>query len=692
MTKVPRNLTRIEKLLIPEVPAAPIRPSLAYACLQSVPLRKETALAQLDFLRPLFEWQSTVDYLEDPPKGYLSEGVDLIGGLDEIAAKLDRGYQSEFEFLADLYTLTSVRVRDNHFVYNTLLMDIFTFELGVQFISISKDGVLKPEVYLYDDVHHDKRGYTPSSVSTIDGIPAHAFLQKASVKVGSNHDPDARFNKLLPSVANDGALAHLAANPFTLDLPDTTTVKCRNGTKLVFKNTAWFRANFTNISSGADLYQQFGQANGTAPKPDLWETYQYVDMNFTSPLEGYPVPLSRTTSGSVAGFLFNDDESRQVLSDTAVLSVNSFYRLANPSDPASIDPSHGFKEFDKITAEVLHAAKASNKTKLILDLQGNGGGHFYHLNSLYLSFFPNKAETLPMLYQLRAHPQLEWYGAELFNASNPTRLPIGLETTFVKPGSDPSTSNGTLWSSFEEFYGPVQGAGGRGEYTHGSTQASYNSMHNPGWWDYTQPFAEPPFQPQDIVLVTDGECGSACAIFVDILVNVHGVRTVAMGGRPIEAPMQAIGEVKGGPLSGFWGWPEVDRSRVPEGLEIVPSLTNSTPPLRISGIDLDTVGWGGGVHFNLANMVPFNSPNDGDGAMPYQFLYEAANCKLFFTWEMARDIVALWKAVAEVTWHGAKCVKGSTTRKDGRMGGRPEHTEAVEDQYQLGPGPGALKK
>ena len=57
MKKVPLNLTAIEKLLIPELPAAPIRPSLAYACLKSVPLHKETGLAQLDFLRPLFEWQ-----------------------------------------------------------------------------------------------------------------------------------------------------------------------------------------------------------------------------------------------------------------------------------------------------------------------------------------------------------------------------------------------------------------------------------------------------------------------------------------------------------------------------------------------------------------------------------------------------------------------------------------------------------
>ena len=114
---MPKNLSPIEQYFLPSLPAAPILPSIAFACLKSVPLHKDSALAQLEFLRPIFEWQSTLAYLRDPPKGYLSEGVDLLGGLDEIAAKLkkERGYVNEFEFLADLYTLTSVRVRDVHF-------------------------------------------------------------------------------------------------------------------------------------------------------------------------------------------------------------------------------------------------------------------------------------------------------------------------------------------------------------------------------------------------------------------------------------------------------------------------------------------------------------------------------------------------------------------------------------------------
>jgi hypothetical protein len=122
-----------------------------------VPLHKDSALQQVNFLRPLFEWQSTVDYLRDPPQGYLSEGVDLIRGLDDIAAKLSKGkkggYNNEFDFLADLHMLATVRPRDLHFAYTTLLLDLFNFPLGPQFVCISDDGLATPRIYLYGMYH-----------------------------------------------------------------------------------------------------------------------------------------------------------------------------------------------------------------------------------------------------------------------------------------------------------------------------------------------------------------------------------------------------------------------------------------------------------------------------------------------------------------------------------------------------------
>jgi hypothetical protein len=125
---------------------------LALACLKSVPLDKERSLANVKFLKPILEWHSTVDYLRDPPKGYLSEGVDLIRGLDDIAEKVKKsgrgGYKNQYEYLVDLYDLTNIRPRDFHLTYSTLLWSLFTFKIGVDFVAISKDGVAAPEIYL----------------------------------------------------------------------------------------------------------------------------------------------------------------------------------------------------------------------------------------------------------------------------------------------------------------------------------------------------------------------------------------------------------------------------------------------------------------------------------------------------------------------------------------------------------------
>jgi len=47
-----------------------------------------------------------------------------------------------------------------------------------------------------------------------------------------------------------------------------------------------------------------------------------------------------------------------------------------------------------------------------------------------------------------------------------------------------------------------------------------------------------PFQADNIVLLQDGLCGSACAIFSELMKEQGKVQTVVIGGRPLNAPMQ----------------------------------------------------------------------------------------------------------------------------------------------------------
>ncbi|KAK4031867.1 hypothetical protein C8A01DRAFT_51188 [Parachaetomium inaequale] len=541
-----------------------------------------------------------------------------------------------------LYTLTAVRVRDFHFVYSTLLLDLFSFPREQRFVSVSEDGLSVPQIYLHDDVNHAQHGYTPSPVSTIDGVPALEYLQKAAVMNGWSHDPDARFNGLFPSVANNANPSYGHPEPSFPDLPDTMTVKCQNGTVFEFANTAFVRANFTSITSGADLYNAYGPGNGTGPQVFPWSFYLAAERDWTSLtlFEGYPEPVNATKTRSVAGSLPHGPE----FTDVAVLSA---------------------------TAAAIY---------------------FENIATLLFALFPGT--NFPIHWQTRAHPQYAWLDAQLWNDTNPS-APWPM-TNQIKPDNHP-------WTSFTDFYGPHKGL--HGAYTSPSiynltdyttsflppTSPSPNSTNPPpSPSPYLIPWTTPPFPPENIIILTDGQCGSACALTTTMLTHTHAIRTLALGGRPLHAPMQTLGQTKGGPVQGFVNFPttDVDRTTVPPGVSIPPPPRGGyNPPLRVSGVD--ALGWGGLTTFNVANTL---LPGEDEGeVVPMQFRYEAANCRLFFTWEMAKDVEAVWRRVAEAAWRGGRCVPGSTTEADGRIGGVPPgYREGVEDRYRVGEGPGAV--
>jgi hypothetical protein len=54
--------------------------------------------------------------------------------------------------------------------------------------------------------------------------------------------------------------------------------------------------------------------------------------------------------------------------------------------------------------------------------------------------------------------------------------------------------------------------------------------------NFTQPFAA-----EDIIMLYDGFCASTCASFSEFMRTQAGVKSIAMGGRPNDRQIQAIG-------------------------------------------------------------------------------------------------------------------------------------------------------
>lgn len=104
--------------------------------------------------------------------------------------------------------------------------------------------------------------------------------------------------------------------------------------------------------------------------------------------------------------------------------------------------------------------------------------------------------------------------------------------------------------------------------------------------------------------------------------------------------------------------PHVAEIYADKGLPFPPTpnlnLTTLPPPLNVRP---------DGNRFNLRNNYHDADAQDA----PLQFIYEAANCRLYYERADIFSQAHLWSRVVNVTWGTAKCVSGSTVNSDDSM-------------------------
>ena len=181
-----------------------------------------------------------------------------------------------------------------------------------------------------------------------------------------------------------------------------------------------------------------------------------------------------------------------------------------------------------------------------------------------------------------------------------------------------------------------------------------------------------PFAPENIVLLSDGQCSSACATFYEWMKTFGAVKNIVIGGRPENKPMQFVGGTKGGVVNDFAGHCDsyiseardlvemfgLDVSAIEGGDELVNrTVQGGVVPLETGKLPFQLAGSKGGA-VNIYNAFRVN-PKDGSlrGDFPLQFVYEKADCRLFHTKETVLDIEKHWARVAETMWGNGACVE-----------------------------------
>lgn len=175
-------------------------------------------------------------------------------------------------------------------------------------------------------------------------------------------------------------------------------------------------------------------------------------------------------------------------------------------------------------------------------------------------------------------------------------------------------------------------------------------------------------------------CSSTCAIASELLKNQGAVRTIAVGGRPQEGPMQGVGGTKGAQV---FSWDDIQLRMQATYLCVLISFASETSQLTSFSLgspeqraqwdqmDLGKTAFAtqlfkrsayqGGRVAGGVNLKDNLRQNDASGT-PLEFMYEAADCRMFFTAAMVTDVTQLWKGVADRMFKNGtdKCVAGST--------------------------------
>ncbi|KAK8106358.1 hypothetical protein PG999_009717 [Apiospora kogelbergensis] len=642
---------------------------LAQNCLTALPFDANLAGQFLTELRKYIQFQSTLESLKAPPKGYLYPAVDILGGLDKIA---QTKFSSQYDFDNAIQSLVS-SANDGHFSVGLCSTSLFGFSRDGVLISASTDGLAVPAIYMYHDGPFiSSKTIKVSPVTTINGQKANDYLNTLS-KSQSSQDPDANWNSLFPSQARlargdnksyNGAFANSRLWPGG----NSTVLGFANGTKVTLDTLAsYYAGNSLAANTAAGVFSTFCTRQSKTTKrdvrpegdtlpPQFWYTtgalFDDHDENgdndsgnekirppAKSVPNNYPRPEISDPYNQILGF--NLDAT------TAVMAITTF----NQDDDLPKDQSKVFA--DTATKLVSDAIKSGRK-RLIIDVSGNPGGVIHRAFDLFRLFFPDK---LP-------------YSATRFRRNdavdNVARIRGSLSAQDAGLAG-PFAWRGQVAPDQKTRFTSVDDLLGNGALELGVSVSSLFANFDYSAWSQTnrpirgfgavkQNPTTPPYDALDILIVGDGFCASTCTTFVNLMTNVGGVRTVAFGGRPATGPMQIMGGVRGAQYYAF----DTIQACVNDStamLQRQPSLLTkdqlakyqASVPLPLADFPLPLKG---GVNFR-------NAYQEGDDDTPLQFAYQAADCRLFYTYDNINSPQTMWQAAADAVWGDKGCVDGS---------------------------------
>lgn len=690
----------------------------AYDCITSVALDTDEAVSMIDVIRGYLDFQTTLAYNADPPKSYQQPPIDIHARLDELASNVRDGtYANQYEFDLSINSIV-IGVHDGHFSFNTGVFGLYSWNLPETIVAISSDGKEIPEVYARSDILNRVENASP--IVEIENESVFTYLQSYVNRTGVHGfiEPHAEWNQLTWDAPSE--LSRLAAYPKPISTSPTAfqSTMTYNGESLSGKfgngsSFEWvYQAGSTVNLLSANLTSAENIQNGLVRnvQPDDSDSLESRSLHRDSGIQlmmgnmfdmSFPVMRRQNQNRNLSSIPYfpknmvamqnnfgqnNSIVSGYVLKDISVgvLSIPTFSVI-----PGALEDPGSSLSFSKAVDDFIQAARSANVEKIIIDLSGNPGGVVFQGIDTFKKFFPD------------AEPPISNRGA----ATQSHRILGGLLTGLA--GNDKSyfnssihaywdgygafipmistystTLDGEPWESYEDFLGGPR---------YGDAEFS-----NPAQYDLEMPAIsltlnqnitgygnnivdyEQPWSGDDIILLQDGSCASTCSLFSDLMKKHGGVKSVVVGGIPQHGPMQAVSGTRGpNTITMSLLTTIIDQVRGLQGIEgfsmLMEDLNITSEDIESLPPSLTEAPWN--VRGGNVNTLDIVRPDSDDPDMPWQFAYEAADCRLFYTAPMIRDMTELYHVVASyANGNDSVCVPGST---DGH--GLPPKSIFVED-------------
>ncbi len=631
----------------------------AYECLISVPFNSDVATRFITYYNETIQFQSTLAYLKNPPASYQQPSIDLLAGLEHIQKDIVNGaFPNQYAFEATLQNLI-YSAHDAHFQLDSGILAAFTFLSPYSIVSLSEDGVQIPKVYVTDDVEHLIRPsshFKPSAITTINGQDVTAYLtQFAAANSIGNLEPNADWNDLMSSFASYIQDDYGIFEAYVEFYPgDYITLGFENGT--ILDPQPWVAVYNSPgptgpLATGGDFYNFFvlgfypASFDVNAPDPCAAVVNATDSSNSTATSTSWPDTAYPTNAdisqpslypyggGFLTGYFLGNIS-------TAVLSIPSF---AMSGDDV--------QRFSDTVQDFLNASHAAGMQKILIDLQQNLGGDTLLAIDTFKHFFPSNDTFRGS--RLRAHPQADVIG-NTFTAYYESNQSINGSLYDALSASDwvstdrLNAETGQNFTSWGEFFGP--------HYYNGDTFTTVQRENiTSSVFDNaalgidiqgasiaaTSPKL---YNPESIIILSDGLCSSACALFVEMMHHEAGVKTVVVGGLPESGPMQAASGSRGAEI---YIAQNIDNSVA--AAEYFNATTAEYLPTR----QIDVL-----ITFLSVNLRDQIRKEQQD--VPVQFVYDAADCRIFYTAETWSDYSSLWTHAVNAISDPNLCVAGST--------------------------------